>query len=251
MTGPALAHAESGPDGAPLVALVHGSMDRMAGFAKVTRRLERDHRVLRYDRRGYAQSLDVGPPFTMAQHVDDLLALLDGRRALVVGHSLGGNIALAAAQRAPDIVRALVVYEAPLSWEPWWPGNATRVAAAVGDPADIAEGFMRRMIGDALWERLPAATREARRAEGPALIGELRDVRAARPWDPDCITVPVVVGQGETSSDHHRRAAAWLADALACPLVTVPGAGHGAHSSHPDALTALVAQAEALAADGS
>ena len=95
-----LAYVETGPDGAPLVVFVHGSMDRMAGFAKVARRLESDHRVLRYDRRGYARSLAVGPPFTIAQHADDLLTLLDGRRAIVLGHSLGGNVVLAAAQRA-------------------------------------------------------------------------------------------------------------------------------------------------------
>ena len=52
--------------------------------------------MLRYDRRGYARSRDVGGPFTMDAHVADLAALLDGRRAVVFGHSYGGNVALGA-----------------------------------------------------------------------------------------------------------------------------------------------------------
>ena len=240
-----LAYVETGPEGVPLVMLVHGSMDRMAGFAKVTRRLDGDHRVLRYDRRGHARSLAVGPPFTIAQHADDLLTLLDGRRAIVLGHSLGGNVVLAAAQRAPELVRAAVVYEPPLSWEPWWPGQAATTQTADVDPADVAERFLRRMIGHAVWEHLPSATRAARRAEGPALVGELRDGRDVRPWNPARIAVPVIAARGELTSAHHLRGTAWIAEALRCPLVTVPGAGHGAHSSHPDAIAALVLQAEA------
>lgn len=248
MTGAALARVESGPEGAPLVALVHGSMDRMAGFAKLARRLEVDHRVLRYDRRGYAQSLDVGPPFTIERHALDLIDLLDGRPAVVVGHSLGGNVALAAAERAPSLVRAVVLYESPFSWQPWWPTATAGGAAVDGDPADAAERFLRRMIGDALWERLPEATRSARRAEGEVLVGELTDLRSAAPWRPEGITVPVIASYGELGHEHHKLGQRWLSDTLGCPLVEVPGARHNAHSTHPDALADLVARASAASA---
>ena len=244
----ALATVESGAPDAPFVALVHGSLDRMAGFAKLARRLEEHHRVLRFDRRGYARSLAAGPPFTIAQHATDLIDLLDGRPAVVLGHSLGGNVALAAAQRAPHLVRAAVVYESPFSWQPWWPTATAGGAAVDGEPADAAERFLRRMIGDALWERLPAATRAERRAEGPALVGELADLRAHAPWDPEAIAVPVVAARGEQGNDHHRVGMRWLADTLGCPLVEIAGARHGAHTSHPEAMAALVAQASALAA---
>ena len=79
----AIQAVESGPPEAPLVALVHGSMDRTAGMAKVVRRLDVHHRVLRYDRRGYGTSRDIGGPFTIARHVDDLVELLAGRPAVV------------------------------------------------------------------------------------------------------------------------------------------------------------------------
>ncbi len=243
----ALQSVESGPDGAPLVALVHGSMDRVAGMAKLVRRLEERHRVLRYDRRGYGTSRDAGPPFSIEQHVRDLATLLDGRAAVVFGHSLGGDIALALAQRHPELVRAAVVYESPLSWQPWWPRDTSAGAALAGSDEDAAERFLRRMIGDTVWERLPGRTRADRRAEGPALVGELRDLRQHAPWDPALITVPVLVTRGELGPAHHERGMGWLADHLHTEVIVVPGARHGAHTSHPDAIATLIEQAFARA----
>ena len=239
---------EVGTVDAPLVALVHGSMDRVAGFAKLTRRLRDRYRVLRYDRRGYGESRAVPGPYTITAHVDDLVELLAGRPALVVGHSLGGNIALAAAQRHRDVVRGVITFESPLTWQPWWP---RRTGAAVADdaavePGDVAERFMRRMIGDTVWERLPDKTRAERRAEGAALLGELTDLRANEPWVASAISTPVIAARGELGAEHHAQGMAWLSAELGCPLVVIPGARHGAHSSHPDEMAALVDQLAAL-----
>ena len=139
----------------PLVVLVHGSMDRAAGLLRLSRRLDDDWCVLRYDRRGYGRSVEVGGPFEVAQQVDDLAALLDdmaphGRAAFVFGHSFGGNVALGLAHRRPDLVGAVAVYETPLSWLDWWPAD-TAGGSALGqsDPASAAEAFMRRLLGDA------------------------------------------------------------------------------------------------------
>ncbi|MCU1501318.1 MAG: alpha/beta hydrolase fold, partial [Ilumatobacteraceae bacterium] len=81
---------EAGDPSAPLIALVHGSMDRSAGMLKLSRRLDRRFRVLRYDRRGYGRSAPHGGPFDMDAQVADLVELLGGREAVVVGHSYGG-----------------------------------------------------------------------------------------------------------------------------------------------------------------
>ena len=70
----------------------------------------------------------------MDAQVADLVDVLAGRPAVVFGHSYGGNVALAAADRHPDLVRAVGVYETPLSWLDWWPGttagSATRPTTA-------------------------------------------------------------------------------------------------------------------------
>jgi pimeloyl-ACP methyl ester carboxylesterase len=228
---------EAGADDAPLIVLVHGAMDRSAGLLKLSRRLDHDHRVLRYDRRGYGRSGHHPGPFTMPYQVDDLLALLREREAIIVGHSYGGNVALAAAARRPDLVRGVVVYETPLSWEPWWPKvtPSTVAIASAHDTEEAAEAFMRRLIGNARWEALPERTRATRRAEGAALVTELADLRAHRPWRAEQITMPVWAGVGEHGAPHQQRGMRQLGETLPeCHVVELAGCHHMANTTHPD-----------------
>lgn len=244
---------ESGPPAAPLVVLVHGSMDRSAGFARVARRLEH-LRVVRYDRRGYGRSRPHDGPFGMDQQEADLLEVLAGRRGVVVGHSYGGNVALATAARHPESVRAVGTYESPLSWLDWWPttsaGSRAAADGAAGNPAEAAEQFLRRMLGNQRWERLPERTKRDRRAEGVALFGELRDLRDHPPWAPEDIHVPVVVGRGELSKAHQRSGPQWIAEHIpGAELIEFAGAHHGAHLSHPAEFAAFVERTVARAGE--
>jgi pimeloyl-ACP methyl ester carboxylesterase len=234
----------AGAPDAPLVAVVHGSMDRSAGLLRLSRRLDASHRVLRYDRRGYGRSAEVGPPWTVVANIDDLACLVEplledaSCPAVVFGHSFGGDVALGLADRRPDLVRAVVVYETPLSWLDWWPGSSAGAAAmAVDDPGDAAEAFMRRLVGDAVWERLPAAKRAERRAEGRAMVSELADLRREAPWCGDDIVAPVLAMYGEHARPHHRAAMEGLVGMITdCRAVMVPGAGHAGPHSHADAV---------------
>jgi pimeloyl-ACP methyl ester carboxylesterase len=231
----------------PLVALVHGAMDRSGGMLRVRRILQSSCRALRYDRRGYARSLATGPSTSFDQQVDDLAALLDGRPAVLAGHSFGGVISLALAARRPELARAVVAYEAPRMWEPWWPGGS---AGPLPSAEDAAEWFLRRMIGDANWERLPRAMRDERRAEGPTLVAELRAVRPPQPapYDAAAISVPVVAAHGTDARPHHVRATAELASAAPQgELRVVDGASHGVHLTHPAEFAGLVHRALELA----
>lgn len=225
--------------GADVVVLVHGSMDRSAGLLKLSRRLDDRFRVVRYDRRGYGRSTPHDGPFEMPDQVDDLRQVIleaEPERCVVIGHSYGGNVALSLADHHPDLVDAVVTYESPLSWLPWWGGSAGSSAMeARDDPAAAAERFMRSLIGDERWERLPSGTRAARRAEGAAMLGELADLRATPPWRPDRVTVPVLVLFGEHGRPHHRRGAEHLADMLPdARLEMVPEAKHFGPNTHPD-----------------
>ena len=232
-------------DGDDLIVLVHGSLDRSAGMSKLSRRLARCFTVVRYDRRGYGRSTPHEGPFTMDGQVEDLLEVIGAApshdRCIVVGHSYGGNVALTAVDRYPGTIDAVATFESPLSWMPWWEGSAGAHAMEVSDPEEAAERFMRRLIGDDRWERLPSATRDARRSEGIAMLGELGDLRAGAPWRPEHITVPVVVMYGEHGQPHHRRGAETLGRLL--PDVTVemvPGARHFGPNTHPDEVAARV-----------
>jgi pimeloyl-ACP methyl ester carboxylesterase len=116
-------------------------------------------------------------------------------------------------------------------------GEGTTPEAA----ADAAEQFMRRMIGDERWGALPEGTRRSRRAEGPALLAELRSARQRPAYEPTAITVPVLTAHGTESREHH----CWAAQELArltggSSPVVIDGAGHGAHASHHQAFAAFV-----------
>ncbi len=176
---------EVGPEGGPLIVLIHGAMDRSAGMLKLSRKLDDTYRVMRYDRRGYGRTKPHPGPFTMEYQVADLIELLAGRRAVLFGHSFGGNVALATAERHPDLVRAVALYEVPLSWLEWWPGSTSggrSMEATQGTAEDAAERFMRRMVGNAGWESLPDKVRDERRAEGRTFVEELADLGTNEPW---------------------------------------------------------------------
>lgn len=241
---------KAGASSGPLVVLLHGSMDRGAAMARVVAELD-GLDVIRYDRRGYGRSEKAGA-CSLDGHVDDLVAVAEGRTVVAVGHSFGGLVALAAAQSRPETVMAVGAFEAPMPWCDWWPtGTAGTVAMGAGEPGDAAEAFLRRMIGTHRYDALPEATKAQRRREGPALVAELRSARApGAPYDPATLTVPVVAGRGTTGPAHLRRAADVLADTVpGAELVVIEGADHGAHLSHPVEFAAFVRRAVARAGE--
>ncbi|MHB1516848.1 MAG: alpha/beta fold hydrolase [Acidimicrobiales bacterium] len=239
--------------GTPVVVLVHGALDRAASFARVRRRLV-DLPVVTYDRRGYHRSRRDGEaPAVITDHVEDLLEVIGGRPAVVVGHSLGGVLALMAACRpgGPDPVVSVAAYEPPLPWlERHWPDvkpdrDDRGESSPEVDPGVAAEQFFRRMVGDRAWERLPETAKQARRADGAALKGELDSLPRHRPaFDVSDLSIPVLYGRGECSSPRHRETVQWLADRTpGAVLMEIEGASHGAHLTHPDSFAGLVRSA--------
>lgn len=245
----------------PVVVLVHGSLDRASSFGRVARRLA-DLGVVAYDRRGYQGSRGAPVSDDLCVHVDDLLRLAaayeehraDGAGVVAVGHSVGGTIVLGAAVSDHARLRAVGAYEPSMPWLGYHRGNTpgSRVRHdAPDDPAIEAERFFRRMVGDAAWDRLPEAQREGRRADGPALLADLRAIRKGTPFDVTTLSVPAIVSSGGPASfPHHRDTADWLASNVSAVRCTsIAGAGHGAHLSHPDAFAALVREVVALPSD--
>lgn len=233
--------------GAARVVVVHGAMDRGASFGRVARHLP-EAEVVRYDRRGYGHAAHLEPG-TMEDHVGDLLAVVGERPSVLFGHSVGGVVALAAATRRPDLVRALLVFEAPAPWSPWWP--VPRPRPADESAADEAEAFMVRAIGERFWSRLPARTRAARRAEGEALRADIASLRDRAPFAAPEVGAPVVSASGSDTTWWHQRAAEELATAVPLGVhAVVPGATHGAHLTHPAAVADLVRWAVDLAGLG-
>jgi pimeloyl-ACP methyl ester carboxylesterase len=106
--GATLAYDVAGPPDAPAVVFVHAGVATRAMWDPQFDALASDHRVIRYDTRGYGES--PGEPVAYSE-VDDLLRVLDAaevERAVLVGSSRGGRFALDATLTHPDRVAGLV-----------------------------------------------------------------------------------------------------------------------------------------------
>jgi pyruvate dehydrogenase E2 component (dihydrolipoamide acetyltransferase) len=126
--------------GEPLV-LLHGVATSRLVWRRVIEPLARRRRVIAVDVPGFGQSAPAGPGFELDRVADMLVDGLGVERFDLVGHSLGGAVAVATAARHPEAVRKLVLV-APAGLEP----RAPRVAAALGAAAERAV-YARRVIG--------------------------------------------------------------------------------------------------------
>jgi pimeloyl-ACP methyl ester carboxylesterase len=244
---------------APMVLLVHGSLDRAESFRRVMRRLpELD--VEAYDRRGY-QGSRAGGVVDLGGHVADLVDLATEARdrgatsVSAVGHSVGGDVVVGAALGEPRLFDSIGAFEPPMPWLGFRraPAGADRSGGwspLSEDPAQEVEQFFSRMVSPGAWLRLSDDGRAARRADGPALLADLTSIRAGQPFDVLSLTVPAVFGSGgEGSARHHRDTVAWLGSHVpGAESFEVPGAQHGAHLSHPDHFATFVRRVVARAA---
>ena len=112
----ARAGAPPGP-GRPLVLLIHGMTSSHMVYRAVARELARSARhicVLAPDLRGRGRSANVPGPYGIAAHIADLIAVLDHAgvdRAIVVGHSIGGDVAARFAADHPERTAAVVLLD--------------------------------------------------------------------------------------------------------------------------------------------
>lgn len=106
-------HAEVfGPEDAPTIVLAHGWTEALRLWVHQIEDLSKDFRVVAYDLRGHglSQKSPAGD-YSIAAFGDDVEAVLetcvpDGRRAVVVGHSLGAMSIASWAERHPVNERA-------------------------------------------------------------------------------------------------------------------------------------------------
>lgn len=192
----ATTYLAAGPPGAPLIVLLHGARLTRAMWTPQVADLADAYRVAAVDLPGHGALAE--RPFTLdaaADHVVDVIrAESPDGRALVVGLSLGGYVAMHLAARHPDRVRGLVLSGCsaePVAWRAlpyrglaWafehvaadaldrvntWFFRA-RYPAAVAEPI-VAGGFwyrggadaLRALVGERFTDRLA-------RFDGPTLL---------------------------------------------------------------------------------
>lgn len=112
-------HVQVLGDGPP-VAMVHGLVfgNLSSWYLTVAPRLARSRRIVLYDLRGHGRSHAATDGFRLADMAADLTGVLEAVEAEppvdLVGHSYGGLVPLRLALDRPDLVRRIVVVDAPV-----------------------------------------------------------------------------------------------------------------------------------------
>ena len=102
------------PEKPPLL-LIHGGRDHARNWDWVAQDLRRDFHIIAPDLRGHGDSQwAVGGSYAMVDYtldVDQLLRALEIKEITIIGHSLGGSIALQYTGTYPDRVKKVVAIE--------------------------------------------------------------------------------------------------------------------------------------------
>jgi 3-oxoadipate enol-lactonase len=237
----------AGPVDAPTVVLLHGAtLDHRAWAPQVAALQERFHLVLP-DLRAHGASTG---RFDYDAAVDDVLALLaelPAERVVLVGLSLGGNIAQELVRREPGRVHALVAADAICNSAARHPLAVPAGVTALRSHALLAgSGFARQSA------RAIAVTPQARQyaldANADRSAPEVVDILASlltsalRPAPAYRLPVPTLLVHGE--HDRVGDVAAGMREwARRDPLAdhaVVPDAGHVSNLDNPGAFTALL-----------
>jgi pimeloyl-ACP methyl ester carboxylesterase len=132
VNGTQLAYVDIG-DGPQTLVLIHGLGSYIPAWKKNIPELSKNYRVIAIDLPGYGRSDKPNAPYSMRYFVSKihgLLGQLGVSQPVLVGHSMGGQIAMTYALMHPNEVHALVL-SSPAGLETFRDGEAKWLANAV------------------------------------------------------------------------------------------------------------------------
>lgn len=247
------------PSGKPEVVLLHGWASHPQVFRSLTRAMEKTCRVHALPLPGYAGAMPCEP--CTLERMAQVLSAAAPRACVVVGWSLGAQVALAWARQAPRQVERLVLMSATPCFtqraggETAWPHavSALTMRQFTSAMQRDAQGLLRRFValqaqGDARAVRVAHQLRTALftnplppldvLAAGLDLL-RVTDLRALLP----SIAQPALVLHGERDAVTPCAAGEALAAAMPqAQLVTMADAGHAPFLSQPDAVAARISE---------
>jgi pimeloyl-ACP methyl ester carboxylesterase len=250
----------------PPVVLIHGMVNSSRHWEKVALRLAEDHTVIAPDLIGHGDSAAPRGDYSLGAHaagIRDLLASLGVRRASIVGHSLGGGVAMQFFYQFPHRTERLVLISSgglgrevspllraaavpgasPLLWLMAHPRLVAALAGTGGRlrARGVAAGVYVEAVARALRPLAPPGAREAFLRTLRAVI----DVRGQRVNALDRFHLlegmPTLIVWGERDNTipiEHGRAA--HAAAPGSRFATLPRAAHFPHLEDPEGLAAVL-----------
>lgn len=238
---------------APVIVLLHATLSTSGQLVALARRLNEAARVIAIDRRGSGESRMAEPgEVEVERHAIDVIEVLEQlgiERALLVGHSFGGVVALRVAIRDPARFAGLVVWEPPYLAlaDPVTRRAMTAMTKQVtrryttDGPEAAARRFLEAVSGPEAWERLHPRQRAAIGREGDGVLADV-GMGGLSPAGLERIHVPTVVLTGADSDPFYRP----IADAIAGRIgptarrIDLPDLQHMAPITDADAVAVVV-----------
>jgi len=239
----------------PPVVLLHGfPLDRSMWTPQIEA-LSSTHRVIAPDLRGHGEAPAPHEPYPMEVLADDVVETLDAAGIeepwVIGGLSMGGYVALALAERAPERLRGLILLNTRSGADSAEVAqNRERLAREVeerGSAEPVVGGLIERLFASSTRESRPELIDQVaevmRRALPSGVAGALRGM-AARPDRTDVLRKfdrPVLVIAGAEDPIVPEGEARNMAEsALKGQLVVVPQAGHLTPLEAPAVTTAAM-----------
>ncbi len=259
---PAAARTIHGRGGAevgqgPTLVFVHGSAaDHTTWSIQLhpTSPLASRYRLVAYDRRGpHGAPLDTAPgPATIEDHAADLAELcaaLDVGPVVAVGSSFGAVVVLELARRFPAWLRGAILCEPPLAASDDAPPIPREFldrfdALAATDGPAAGEFFLRTVLGDASYERMPRMYQVRAKALWRAIRSDCGALGAyrVRYRQLAAIATPMLLVGGDRSAAYFRPTLDALGAALGdARQETLAGAGHMMQADAHRGFASLVA----------
>lgn len=236
-------------EGSPVI-LLHGLFGAGRNWGGIQKRLAQRHRVLAPDLRNHGESEHAARMnyAAMAEDVAELVARRGLGATAVLGHSMGGKVAMALALTQPGMVARLVVADiAPVRYPPALRGyvaamralpltpNLTRREADAGLEAAIPEAGIRAFLLQSLDFAGDAPSWKLGLAEIADSMPDIEDFPATGRYEG-----PTLVLAGERSTyiqpEHHMLFRRLFP---AARFAMVEKAGHWLHADNPHAFLAL------------
>ena len=252
----------SGPQATPGFVLVHGFTGSSHDFALEVDALAAQRRVVTLDQRGHGHSTKAGAldGYTIEQLVADLAAFLEevgGGPVDLLGHSMGGRVALGLVLSRPDLVSSLILMDTS-AWSFMPPDEALRTMVRTfitdfdpsqGMPTTLSfrgpEDVLIEAAVPPAWQKEKEAIfagmdAYAVKAFGMALMGDVADGEASLRADLPSITCPTTVIVGEHDHPLVDQAPELASEVADGRLSVIEGAYHSPQLTHPDAWRAAV-----------
>lgn len=97
----------------PVVVLLHGFLERLEMWDYFSSKISKSNRVISIDLLGHGETESIGYVHTMAMMAEYVKAVTDSlkiRKYILVGHSMGGYVALSLAEQFADNVKGLCLF---------------------------------------------------------------------------------------------------------------------------------------------